>query len=222
MYIPYCYLQACLDLHISLRDETCARCRHIVRVRNLAVALAKEEGLPAERTEVVELAALLHDLHDWKYSGSITAGAEASREFLSAQGCPTHVIELVVSTIQRIGFKDELEKGAASEVWPELAVVQDADRLDAIGAIGIARCLTYGGSRNRVLHDPSVKPRHTMSKAEYMDTAAKQTTINHFPEKLLKLKGMMKTTAGRRIAEERHKVMLDYLTRFFQEWEGQA
>mmetsp|Transcript_13861 Transcript_13861/g.23423 ORF Transcript_13861/g.23423 Transcript_13861/m.23423 type:complete len:317 (+) Transcript_13861:334-1284(+) len=195
---------------------------HIVRVRNLALTLAKEEGLATETLETVQLAALLHDLHDWKYSGSETAGAEAASAFLSEQGYPANMIEVVVSTIQRVGFKDELEGAPALPVWPELAVVQDADRLDAMGAIGIARCLTFGGSRSRVLHDPSVEPRHDLSKADYCDANFKQTTINHFPEKLLKLRGLMKTTAGRRMAEERHTVMEDYLDRFFREWAGQA
>lgn len=193
---------------------------HIHRVRNLALTLAREERLPAEQLEVVQLAALLHDLHDWKYSGSATAGAEAAAAWLRGQGYAAAPTAQVVAIIQRIGFKDELAAGSQLPVFPELAVVQDADRLDAIGAVGIARCLTFGGHFNRVLHDPEVKARDSLTKEQYTDTTAKQTTMNHFPEKLLKLRGMMKTEAGRRMAEGRHRTMEKYLADFYAEWDG--
>jgi len=194
---------------------------HVHRVRNLALKLAQEEGIPSESLEMVQLAALMHDLHDWKYSGSTTEGVRAALEFLEQQGYNAEKAQKVASIIRRIGFKDELQ-GSKEEMFPELAVVQDADRLDAIGAIGIARCLTFGGKFNRVLHDPEVKSRETLTKEEYMDKNVEQTTMNHFPEKLLKLQGMMKTDAGRRYAIGRHKVMEAFLTQFYNEWDGTA
>lgn len=98
-------------------------------------------------------------------------------------------------------------------------VVQDADRLDAIGAIGIARVFTYSGAKGRVMHDPKVKPRETMTESEYRN--GQDTAINHFYEKLLKLKGLMNTAYGRALAEQRHQFMLEYLEQFYAEWEGE-
>ncbi|XAR63982.1 hypothetical protein NMG60_11024158, partial [Bertholletia excelsa] len=118
-------------------------------------------------------------------------------------------------------FKEELGGQADSKSSTEFGIVQDADRLDAIGAIGIARCFTFGGNRNSVLHDPSIQPRTDMSKEQYMKKN-NQTTLNHFHEKLLKLKDLMKTKAGQMRAERRHKFMEDFLKEFYEEWNGRA
>ncbi|CAK9138150.1 unnamed protein product [Ilex paraguariensis] len=118
-------------------------------------------------------------------------------------------------------FKDELGRPVNYSFPLEFGVVQDADRLDAIGAIGIARCFTFGGSRDSVLHDPTIQPRSDLSKEQYMKKD-EQTTVNHFHEKLLKLKDLMKTKAGQRRAESRHKFMEEFLKEFYDEWDGRA
>ncbi|KAF8672354.1 hypothetical protein HU200_049556 [Digitaria exilis] len=128
----------------------------------------------------------------------------------------------VVSIIKGMGFKNELTKKSIGDPTLEFAIVQDADRLDAIGAIGIARCFTYGGSKNSILHDPRILPRDNLSKENYMSKEEKQTSINHFHEKLFKLKDMMKTEAGKRRAEKRHKFMKDFVAEFYEEWSGRA
>jgi uncharacterized protein len=172
---------------------------------------------------VVELAALLHDVKDWKYSGSETAGADAVRAFLESRGCARELIERVVHVVAHVGFKNELGRAAGQQLQltPELAVVQDADRLDAIGAIGIARCFTFGGARNRAIYDPARAPERNLTKEAY---AAQRDapSINHFFEKLLRLKELMKSEAGRRRAEARHAFMEAYLKQFFAEVAGEA
>jgi uncharacterized protein len=190
---------------------------HIERVRKLALSLAQEEGKDLD-LEVVELAALLHDVKDWKYSGSEHSGADAVGAFLKDTQCPVNQAAAILHIVANIGFKTEL--GApAQDVTLEFAVVQDADRLDAIGAIGIARCMTFGGARNRVLYDPAIPPVENISKEAYVQNTS--TTMNHFYEKLLKLKGLMKSTAGRKRAEQRHEFMLQYLRQFDSECAGE-
>jgi len=198
---------------------------HIERVWRVAVELAKEEKMESEKLLVVELAALLHDLKDWKYAGSESAGPQAVTEFLLSVNCPDTILRQVVHIVTNIGFKNELSsnnKTSLSILTPELAVVQDADRLDAIGAIGIARCFTYGGTRNRMLYDPDNPPIKDITKEQYIKQNSTNSTasINHFYEKLLRLKDMMKTSSGKKRAIARHDYMKNFLDTFFQEWNG--
>ncbi|KAL9423293.1 hypothetical protein AB3S75_035394 [Citrus x aurantiifolia] len=195
---------------------------HVWRVRDLALSLAREEGLASnpDSMEIVELAALLHDIGDYKYLRD-PSEEKIVENFLEDEGLEESKKMRILNIIKKMGFKDEIAGRANAEFSPEFGVVQDADRLDAIGAIGIARCFTFGGSRNRVLHDPAIKPRSDVSKEQYMKKG-EQTTVNHFHEKLLKLKDLMKTEAGRRRAEKRHKFMEEFLMEFYEEWDGKA
>lgn len=195
---------------------------HVFRVRDLALSLALEEGLSSstESMEIVELAALFHDIGDYKYMRDPSED-KIVENFLDEEGIEESKKMKILGIIKEMGFKDELAGLKRSEYSPEFGVVQDADRLDAIGAIGIARCFTFGGSRKRVLHDPAIHPRPDMSKEEYMKKD-EQTTINHFHEKLLKLKDLMKTEAGQKRAEKRHKFMEEFLEQFYQEWDART
>ncbi|XP_030492009.2 uncharacterized protein LOC115708004 [Cannabis sativa] len=195
---------------------------HVWRVRDLALSLAQDEGLSSNphSMQIVELAALLHDIGDYKYVRD-PSEEKIVEKFLEAEGMEEEKKNKILGIIKGMGFKEEVAGDGVGELSIEFGVVQDADRLDAIGAIGIARCFTFGGSRNRVLHDPNIKPRSDLSKEQYMKKD-EQTTINHFHEKLLKLKDMMKTKAGRSRAEKRHKFMEEYLKEFYEEWDGKA
>ncbi|MBG6235151.1 uncharacterized protein IWX76_001719 [Pedobacter sp. CAN_A7] len=166
---------------------------------------------------VVSLAALLHDIADSKFNGGDEEiGPRIAGEFLQRLDLDTAVIEHVQQIIKNLSFKASL--GEITFSSKELDIVQDADRLDAIGAIGIARAFTYGGFKNRVLYDPEIKPVVNQSKEAYKNTVA--PTINHFYEKLLLLKDLMKTSAGKQMAIERHQFMETYLSQFYAEWEG--
>ncbi|GFP88948.1 uncharacterized protein ypgq [Phtheirospermum japonicum] len=195
---------------------------HAFRVRDLALSLAREESLSASAHSMltVELAALLHDIGDYKYMRDPSEG-KIVEDFLVKEGVDESIKTRILSIIKGMGFKEEVGGLAESTHYPEFGVVQDADRLDAIGAIGIARCFTFGGSRNSVLYDPNIKPRSDLSKDKYMNKD-EQTTVNHFHEKLLKLKELMKTEAGKRRAERRHKFMEEFLEEFYEEWDGRA
>ncbi|OMO60137.1 hypothetical protein CCACVL1_24373 [Corchorus capsularis] len=195
---------------------------HVWRVRDLSLSLAREEGLSSNphSMEIVELAALLHDIGDYKYLRD-PSEEKLVENFLEDEGIDESKKTKILSIIKGMGFKDELAGLGNPELSLEFGLVQDADRLDAIGAIGIARCFTFGGNRNRVLHDPAIKPRSDLSKEQYMKRE-EQTTVNHFHEKLLKLKDLMKTKAGQRRAEKRHKFMEEYLKEFYEEWDGRA
>ncbi|KAF5737934.1 hypothetical protein HS088_TW13G00827 [Tripterygium wilfordii] len=195
---------------------------HIWRVRDLALSLAHEEGLSSDpdSMEIVELAALLHDIEDYKYLRD-PAEKKIVENFLREEKVEENKRMKILRIVGGMGFKDEIAGHANGEIPPEFGVVQDADRLDAIGAIGIARCFTFGGSRNSVLHDPAIKPRSDLSKEQYTKKE-EQTTVNHFHEKLLKLKDMMKTKAGQMRAEKRHKFMEEFLKEFYEEWDGRA
>lgn len=189
---------------------------HTLRVYNNALLISKGEKVDEF---VVALGALLHDIADSKfYDGDDTIGPKMAREFLFKHNVDSLVIEHVINIIENISFNKSLEQGDAF-TSPELNVVQDADRLDAIGAIGIARCFNYGGFKNRKLFDPSIKPNLNMTKEEYKKSTA--PTINHFYEKLLLLSDKMNTKTGKRIASNRHKFMEQYLDQFYAEWDGE-
>ncbi|KAG6611461.1 hd repeat domain-containing protein [Phytophthora cinnamomi] len=196
--------------------------RHIERVWTVARSLAKEERVPEESLEIVDLAALLHDIDDWKYQSDKEKPTKRAVAFLQSESVSSDKIERVMSIIDSMGFKEELAASGAQSYTVEYGCVQDADRLDAIGAIGIARCFTYGGHKLRPLYDPDVPPIESMTKEQYMDPNRPNTTINHFYEKLLKLRGMMKTNAGKRLAEERHAFMETFLEQFHKEISGRG
>lgn len=187
---------------------------HIERVYKNTLLIAKEEKCDIL---VCQLAALLHDIADSKFhNGDETVGPKTARIFLESQDVSAEITEHVVKIIENTSFKGgNFEKQFSSK---ELEIVQDADRLDAIGAIGIARCFNYGGFKNRALYNPEILPNLNMSKEEYKKSES--PTINHFYEKLLLLKDKMNTKTGKKIAEERHRYMEDFLEQFFAEWEG--
>jgi uncharacterized protein len=189
---------------------------HIERVLKNTLLIAKDEKVDIF---IVSLAALLHDIADPKfYNGDETIGPKKASEFLISQKVDTAIITNVINIIQHISYKNSLEKNGEKFTSIELKVVQDADRLDAIGAIGIARCFNYGGFKNRTLYDPEIIPNLNMTKENYKKTTA--PTINHFYEKLLLLKDQMNTASGKKIAAQRHDFMEMYLTQFYDEWDG--
>jgi uncharacterized protein len=189
---------------------------HIERVYNNTLLIAKKENVDIF---VVSLAALLHDIADSKFhGGDDTVGPRIAREFLCKENVSSEVIEHVVHIIANMSFNKSLE-GALTFTSKELEVVQDADRLDAIGAIGIARCFNYGGFKDRALYNPEIAPNLNMTKEEYKQSTA--PTINHFYEKLLLLKDKMNTKTGQQIAQERHHYMEDFLIQFYAEWHGE-
>ncbi|AMQ00777.1 Metal-dependent phosphohydrolase HD sub domain protein [Pedobacter cryoconitis] len=189
---------------------------HIERVYKTALSINTKEG---GDLLLVTLAALLHDIADSKFNnGDEEIGPRLAGNFLRTLGLTAAVILEVQQIIKNLSYKASLgEIGFSSK---ELDIVQDADRLDAIGAIGIARAFTYGGYKNRVLYDPEIKPDLNMSKEAYKNSEA--PTINHFYEKLLRLKDLMKTRTGKELAEQRHQFMLLYLNQFYSERECES
>ena len=188
---------------------------HTLRVYNNARLIAKSESVDLY---IVALGALLHDIADSKFhNGDDNIAPRVARKFLVQHNVDSFVINSVIDIINNISFNKSLETNNKTNSI-ELDVVQDADRLDAIGAIGIARCFNYGGFKNRNLFDPSIKPNLKMSKNEYKNSTA--PTINHFYEKLLLLSDKMNTKTGKKIAKERHQFMTEYLDQFHAEWEG--
>jgi uncharacterized protein len=189
---------------------------HIYRVRKNAIQIGKQEGADLF---VVQLAALLHDIADWKlYGGNEDIGPKLAREWLEKMQVDDKIIIHVCGIIKGLSFKGAGAKNAIKT--KEGKVVQDADRLDALGAIGIARVFTFGGHKGESIYDPGVKPKKYRSVEEYKKRTP--TTINHFYEKLLLLKGLMNTKAAKRIAEKRHRFMEQFLKQFYEEWEGKA
>ncbi|HOD11105.1 MAG TPA: HD domain-containing protein [Flavobacterium sp.] len=187
---------------------------HIERVYKNALLIAKEEDCDLT---VVQLGALLHDIADSKFhDGDETIGPKTARFFLEKENVEEATIQHVIAIIENISFKGgNFEKKFTSK---ELEIVQDADRLDAIGAIGIARTFNYGGFKNRALYNPEILPNLTMSKEEYK--SSESPTLNHFYEKLLLLKDKMNTQTGKKIALERHVYMENFLSQFLAEWNG--
>jgi len=188
---------------------------HIYRVWKMAARLAQQEKAD---TLVVELGALLHDIADAKFhGGDEEIGPRKAKEFLESISVERAVIDHVERIIRNISFRKGLEGQEFRSI--ELDIVQDADRLDAIGAIGVARTFAYNGAKGRQLYDPAVKPNLHMTKEEYKASTA--PTVNHFYEKLLLLKDRMNTAAAKAIAEHRHVYMEQYLEEFYKEWEGE-
>ena len=186
---------------------------HIERVWNTARYIREQEGSGDLLT--IELAALLHDISDAKFNGGDDEiGSRMASEFLLEQGVDREILEHVQAIIKHVSYKGGFSQDQISTI--EFHIVQDADRLDAIGAVGIARAFNYGGFKNRPIHNPE------MPLQEYKDSKAYHKsdapTINHFYEKLLKLKDLMNTSTGLKMAEERHNYMLDFLDRFYREW----
>lgn len=189
---------------------------HVYRVWQTAKTIADNE--PKADKMTVELGALLHDIADWKFAdGDLEAGPKAARKWLEAQGADNKLISHIEDIIRDTSFK-----GAKVDLHLktlEAQIIFDADKLDAIGAIGIARAFTYGGSKNRPLYEPDQKPVMHTTFEQYH--AGISHTINHFYEKLLLLKDLMQTETGRKLAEQRHKYMEDYLEEFYKEWKGE-
>ncbi len=186
---------------------------HIHRVWKTALAICEIEKADAF---IVQLAALLHDLDDWKFNDSGDETPHRARAWLDSHHVVSTTADAVCEIIKHISYKGAGVENKMNS--PEGFIVQDADRLDAIGAIGIGRAFAYGGYKNRPLYDPNSPPQMHASFEEYKNS--KSATINHFYEKLLLLKDRMNTQTAKRIAEERHEVMLRFLDQFMLEWEG--
>lgn len=217
------------DLHMGVINQTADYVRrvladegtghdwwHIERVWRMAKRIGHAEQ--ADLT-VVELAALLHDIADWKaHNGDSSIGPQKASDWLHSLGVDSAAVEQVSQIIANISFKGASVK--QSLLTLEGKVVQDADRLDAIGAIGIARTFAYGGSKGRLIYDPTCTPADHQTADSYLNSNG--TTINHFYEKLLLLKDRMNTATGKAIAEQRHRFMEGFLKQFYEEWEGQV
>ena len=192
---------------------------HIQRVYSNAEQIARGEDVDLL---VVSLGALLHDIADAKFhNGDESVGPRIAKRFLDALGVGQDTIAHVVNIINNISFKNSLSNNGQPKFdSKELQIVQDADRLDAMGAIGIARAFNYGGFKNREMYNPDIASNLNLTKEEYK--TSKAPTINHFYEKLLLLKDQMNTATGKKMAEERHAYMLGFLKQFYKEWNGQS
>lgn len=189
---------------------------HTHRVFLNARLIAKGEGVD---DFIIDLGSLLHDIADAKFhDGDETKGPKIAAEFLLSQNVDSSIIEHVTKIIENISFKNSLSADGSKFSSKELDIIQDADRLDAIGAIGIARCFNYGGFKNREIYNPEIEPNLNLSKAAYKNSNS--PTINHFYEKLLLLKDKMNTKTGQKIAVDRHIFMETYLKQFYAEWDG--
>ena len=185
---------------------------HSMRVYRTAINIAEAEHADLE---VVALAALLHDVDDRKLSPATAEKKENATRFMRSQNVPESEIRQVCQIIDEVSFKGT---DSVRPSTPEGKCVQDADRLDALGAIGIARTFAYGGSHNRVIHDPELPPQTAMNQAQYY--SSKSTSLNHFYEKLFLLEGMMNTETGKAIARKRTQYMQQFVDEFLNEWDG--
>ena len=188
---------------------------HIERVRHLAMHIGKAENANAF---IVEMGALLHDIADSKFhDGDESRAPEKAKKFLVSQHLSPGEIEHILKIIENISYRKSLD--GSSFISLELQVIQDADRLDAIGAIGIARAFNYGGFKKRIFYDPRIPPEQHADSKSYKNSSA--PTINHFYEKLLLLKDKMNTATGKMLAQQRHEFMESYLKQFYKEWNGE-
>jgi uncharacterized protein len=187
---------------------------HMYRVWQLAKHIAKTEK--DVNTFDLELAALLHDIADWKFHDNEDAGPKAAREWLASIGTPEQTTTHIEDIIRNVSFKGAHVATKLTTI--EGKIVHDADKLDALGAIGIARTFAYGGSKGREIYDPQIKPVQHESFEAYKNSTS--PTLNHFYEKLLLLKDRMFTETGRQMAAHRHAVMEEYLQEFYAEWDG--
>jgi uncharacterized protein len=190
---------------------------HLYRVWQLTKHIANQEK--DANMLVVELGALLHDIADWKFhSGDLEAGPKAAKEWLESCKADKEIIDQVVYIVRNVSFKGGTNKYTMETI--EGMIVQDADRLDGMGAIGIARTFAFGGHLGRQIYDPNNKPKEYKSFEEFKNSLKEGTTINHFYEKLLLLKNRMNTDTGKKMALLRHKYMENFLKEFYAEWEG--
>ena len=188
---------------------------HIERVYKNSLQIAATEKC---NVEIVKLAALLHDIADSKFhKGDEMIGPKTARIFLENEKVSSEICNHVVAIIENISYKGGHSEKKFKSI--ELDIVQDADRLDAIGAIGIARAFNYGGYKNRQLFNPEIEPQLNMTKEQYKNNNA--PTINHFYEKLLLLKDKMNTESGKKMAVKRHRFMELFLSQFYAEWDGE-
>lgn len=189
---------------------------HIERVRNNAKLINKTEK---GDWIVIELAVLLHDIGDWKVIGKDEDDYSIAENFLKSQKISENITAQIMFIIKHMSFAKSLDQKIKSAP-KEFYVVRDSDRLDALGAVGIARAFTYGGNRKRLMHDPTKKSRVLKNSKDYKNHGS--STIHHFYEKLLLLKDLMDTKTGKKIASNRDKFMREYLKQFFKEWQGKA
>ncbi|MEG2934994.1 MAG: HD domain-containing protein [Clostridium sp.] len=185
---------------------------HALRVYKTATYIAEKEGAD---DLIVSLTALLHDIDDWKFSSNNETTTSTIEDFMKSIDVNEDIIKIVCYIIKTISFKGGVVDSTQSTL--EGMIVQDADRLDALGAIGIARTFTYGGSKQQIIYDPAIKPKTFTTLSEVKNE--NNHTINHFYEKLLKLTELMNTTTGKILAEKRHKYMEDFLEEFYKEWD---
>ena len=202
-----CYVKEMFENEFSGHDYF-----HSLRVCKMAEHIARSEGA---NIEIVKLAALLHDIDDRKLSPSTYENLDNARCFLTSHNFDVQTVDWICEIISQVSFGGENIKNPATL---EGKCVRDADRLDAIGAIGIARAFAYGGNHKRHMYHPDIKPNLNMSREEYVKSES--TTINHFYEKLFKLTALMQTETAKKIAKEREEYMKEFVTEFMDEWEG--